>query len=110
MMTNPCNAADLGEAALRIFDRADLDHLRASVSGRLESVTFRISPEAAATVRAAAQVSGGFQGQVASVGIAIAAEMLCRREGEAFASVFARRQAENLKSLGGPSCPAPEKT
>ena len=108
-MTDPCDAADLGKAVQAIFEKADLNHLRASVSGRLEPASFTISPEALSLVRAAAQVAGASQGQIVSVGVALAAEILCRREGPEFRAVCAKRAAEGLKALGGPSCPAPEK-
>jgi hypothetical protein len=97
------------EAADLAFKKAGLDHLRASVSGRLSPLCVTVDPEALAAVRAAAQVAGETQGAVVSMGIALAVQALCRREGADFASVFGKRQAENLKTLGGPSCPAPEK-
>lgn len=108
-MTSPCDAADLCKVMPAIFEKADLDHLRASVSGRLEPACFTISPEALSLVRAAAQVAGGSQGQIVSAGIALAAEVLCRQEGSEFRTVCAKRAAENLKTLGGPSCPEPAK-
>jgi len=106
-MADPCDAADLSKAVPAIFDKADLDHLRASVSGRLEPASFTISPEALSMVRAAAQVAGASQGQIVSVGVALAAELLARREGPEFRTVLQKRAAEHLAALGGPSCPAP---
>jgi hypothetical protein len=108
-MRKQYDTCQIGLAVPQVFEAAELDHVRASLSGRLEPACFTISPEALATVRAAAQIAGVTQGAIVSAGIALACEILCRREGPAFREVLAKRQAENLKALGGPSCSAPGK-
>lgn len=108
-MKNQYDVADLGTAVPEIFEAAALDHLRASVSGRLTPGCFTVSPEALAAIRAAAAVAGETQGAIVSIGVALAAELFARREGAAFREVLCKRTAENLKALGGPSCTAPEK-
>ena len=108
-MKHEYDTTNLGTAVPEIFERAGLDHLRASVSGRLEPACFTLSPEGLAAVRAAAQITGETQGAVVSCGIALAVEILCRREGPEFRAVVSKRAAEFLKLLGGPSCPVAEK-
>jgi len=107
-MRSEYDVADIGTAAPEIFERAELNHLRASVSGRLEPACFTLSPEALATVRAVAQVAGVTQGAAVSIGVALAAELFARREVSGFRAVVEQRAAEFLKLLGGPSCPAKE--
>ena len=97
-MRNRYDTAGLDKVMPDIFERADLDHTRACVSGALEPAGFTVSPAALRLVREAAGIAGESQGALVSIGIALAVEMFCRRDGLHFRALLDKRLA---KALGG---------